>query len=285
MVTGVPGGRARSALAAGPGERFADVRWVAETGSTNVDGMALLRDGAPEGIVLVADHQTAGRGRRDRTWEAPPGAGLLTSVLLRPPAPVVEACTMAVALAAVEALAEVAGVAARLKWPNDLVWPGDGTGRDRKLAGLLAEADWPAGSTHDAGFRPPRAGERLGVVVGIGINVTWGGPPPDELADLAVSCEEVAGGVPDREDLLIALLRRLDAWYGLLVATRDAGPLRAAWRAASATLGRQVRVDLGRDDVVGTAVDVTDEGHLVVETLEGGRRVVAAGDVVHLRPV
>jgi BirA family transcriptional regulator, biotin operon repressor / biotin---[acetyl-CoA-carboxylase] ligase len=283
MVTGVPGGRARSALAAGPGERFSDVRWVAETGSTNADGLALLRDGEPEGIVLVADSQTAGRGRFDRTWEAPPGAGLLVSVVLRPPAPVVEACTMAVAVAAVEALVDVAGIRAGLKWPNDLVWPGDGSAPDRKLAGILAEADWPAGSTDDAGYRPPRPGERLGLVVGIGINVSWDGPLPEELADRAVTCEQIAGTAPDREDLLVALLRRLDGWYGPLVRSLDAGPLREAWRAASATLGRRVRVDLGRDDVVGTAVDVTEDGHLVVEALEGGRRVIATGDVVHLR--
>lgn len=270
-------------MAAGPGERFSDVRWVAETGSTNADGLALLRDGEPEGIVLVADSQTAGRGRFDRTWEAPPGAGLLVSVVLRPPAPVVEACTMAVAVAAVEALVDVAGIRAGLKWPNDLVWPGDGSAPDRKLAGILAEADWPAGSTDDAGYRPPRPGERLGLVVGIGINVSWDGPLPEELADRAVTCEQIAGTAPDREDLLVALLRRLDGWYGPLVRSLDAGPLREAWRAASATLGRRVRVDLGRDDVVGTAVDVTEDGHLVVEALEGGRRVIATGDVVHLR--
>lgn len=290
MVTGVPGDRARSTLAAaepGAGRRFADVRWVAETGSTNADGLALLRDGGPEGVVLVADHQTAGRGRRDRRWEAQAGAALLTSVVLRPPAPVVEACTMAVAVAAAEAVADVAGVAARLKWPNDLVWPGDGSGPDRKLAGILAEADWPAGSTADSGYRPPRDGERLGVVVGIGLNVTWGTPdgsPPEHLAGTAVALEEVAGRGVDREDLLVALLRHLDRWYADLVATQDAGPLRDAWRARSATLGRRVRVDLGRDDVVGTAVDVTEAGHLVIATLEGTRRVLATGDVVHLRP-
>ena len=88
MVTCVPGERARSALAGGPGARFADVRWVDETGSTNADAMELARQGEREGIVLVADHQTAGRGRAGRTWTAPPGAGLLLSVLLRPPAPV-----------------------------------------------------------------------------------------------------------------------------------------------------------------------------------------------------
>src|SRR5690606_32978179 len=108
--------------------------------------LELARAGEPEGIVLVADHQTGGRGRRGRTWEAPPGASLLCSVLLRPPAAVAPLVTMAVGLAASDATHELAGLRPRLKWPNDLVWPGDGSGADRKLAGILAEADWPAGS-------------------------------------------------------------------------------------------------------------------------------------------
>jgi BirA family biotin operon repressor/biotin-[acetyl-CoA-carboxylase] ligase len=196
---------------------------------------------------------------------------------------VVELCTMAVGIAAVDAVAEVAGFAPRLKWPNDLVWPGDGTAPDRKLAGILAEADWPAGSTPDAGYRSPGPAERLGVVVGIGINVDWPAVLPPELADLAVACNHVTGTAPDREDLLVALLQHLDGWYAPLVATGDRGPLLAAWRQRSATLGRRVRVDLGADDVEGTAVDVTDDGHLVVELVEGGRRTLSVGDVTHLR--
>ena len=145
-----PGDRARAALA---GSRFADVRWVAETGSTNADLLALARDGAPEGIVLVADHQTAGRGRLGRTWEAPPGASLLVSVLLRPPAAVADAVTMAAGVAMADAVDEVAGVHARLKWPNDLVVAVDGpTADDRKLAGILAEADWPARAKRQCGL-------------------------------------------------------------------------------------------------------------------------------------
>ena len=283
MVTCVPGRRARSRLEGGPGARFADVRWVAETGSTNSDALALLRDGETEGIVVVADHQTAGRGRRGRTWEAAPRAGLLTSVLLRPPAVVVEACTMAVAVSAAQAVAEVAGFAPRLKWPNDLVWPGDDSGPDRKLAGILAEADWPAGTQDAAGYRAPSADERIGVVVGIGINVAWPEEVPEELADVAIACNHVTGRTIDRVDLLVALLTNLAAWYEPLVATRDAAPLLAAWRERSATLGRRVRVDLGQDDVEGTAVDVTPEGHLVVDTLEGDRRTIVVGDVTHLR--
>jgi BirA family biotin operon repressor/biotin-[acetyl-CoA-carboxylase] ligase len=121
------------------------------------------------------------------------------------------------------------------------------------------------------------------VAVGIGINVDWPAELPAELVDLAVACNHVTGTAPDREDLLVALLQRLDGWYSPLAATGDRGPLLAGWRARSATLGRAVRVDLGADDVEGTAVDITDDGHLVVDLVEGGRRVLTVGDVTHLR--
>jgi BirA family biotin operon repressor/biotin-[acetyl-CoA-carboxylase] ligase len=286
MFTGMPddgarnhGDRARAALA---GSRFADVRWVASTGSTNADVLALARDGAAEGVVVVADHQTAGRGRYDRTWVAPPGGSLLASVLLRPPSPVASATTMATAVALAEAVEETTGVSPGLKWPNDLVLPGEGG--ERKLAGILAEADWPASATISSGWREPMEHERAVVVVGVGLNVSW---PEDDEATRAVAGTAVAlnwvTSVPiDRVDLLVAFLRRLDGSYGQLV---SGGPQAAMdeWRRRSATLGRQVRVDLGPDELEGTAVDVTAEGHLVVEALGGRRRTFAVGDVIHLR--
>jgi BirA family biotin operon repressor/biotin-[acetyl-CoA-carboxylase] ligase len=295
MFTGMPGdgarngaadaagSRARAALA---GCRFADVRWVAETGSTNADVMTLARDGAPEGVVVVADHQSAGRGRRTRSWVAPAGGSLLLSVLLRPPATVAGTVTMATAVALGEAVERVAGVAAGLKWPNDLVLPGSG---DRKLAGILAEADWPAGSTVSGGWRQPAAHERAVVVVGVGLNVSLPEPSAGDagaeelvaVADTAVALNWVGADV-DRVDLLVAFLRRLDERYGELVGSGSAAVI-AEWRRRSATLGRRVRVDLGGDDVDGTAIDVTADGHLVVETLGGDRRTIAVGDVVHLR--
>jgi BirA family transcriptional regulator, biotin operon repressor / biotin---[acetyl-CoA-carboxylase] ligase len=296
MFTGMPEGgatsagkRARAGLA---GTRFADVRWVAETGSTNSDALALARDGAAEGIVVVADHQTAGRGRRARTWVAPRDGSLLLSLLLRPPAGVAGAATMAVAVALAEAVEAVAGVTAGLKWPNDLVVaPAPGTGGDdRKLAGILAEADWPAGTTISGGYRAPRPWERAVVVVGVGINVSWPAPGAlgPELADVAATAAALnwVGPAVDRVDLLVAFLRRLDDRYGALVGEGAGGAAAvvAEWRRRSATLGRRVRVDLGADDVEGTAVDVTAEGHLVVETDGGERRTLAVGDVVHLRP-
>jgi BirA family biotin operon repressor/biotin-[acetyl-CoA-carboxylase] ligase len=287
---GVTSGAERVAAAVA-GTRFTDVRWAATTGSTNADAMALARDGAPEGVVVVADHQSAGRGRRDRTWVAPPGGSLLVSVLLRPPSAVAGAVTMAAGLAMAEAVDEVAGVSAGLKWPNDLVVATpDG---ERKLAGILAEADWPAGSAISAGYRAPAPHDRAVVVVGIGLNVAWprqdggsgGGPGAGELADVAgiATALNWVGPTVDRADVLAAFLRRLDERYGDLVRSGPSGLL-ADWRARSATMGRRVRVDLGADDVVGTAVDVTEDGHLVIESPESERRTIAVGDVVHLRP-
>jgi BirA family biotin operon repressor/biotin-[acetyl-CoA-carboxylase] ligase len=304
------------------GTRFGDVRWVAETGSTNADVMALARDGLPEGVVLVADHQRAGRGRRGRTWVAPPAASLLVSLLLRPPAAVVGAVTMAVAVALAEAVEEVTGCAPRLKWPNDLVVPDpaeadstedEGRRRERKLAGILAEADWPPGVTAASGWRAPSPHDRVALVVGVGLNVNWPrlrppsgrvpepdgvvaarvphGAVPEEVADVAASLNHLVGHEVDRVALLATFLRRLDGCYGRLVAEPSPDARAAAatqlvdrWRERSATLGRRVRVDLGSSDVEGTAVDVTAEGHLVVATDGGERRTLAAGDVVHLRP-
>ncbi|CAN5910136.1 biotin--[acetyl-CoA-carboxylase] ligase [soil metagenome] len=282
MTTHPLGVRSRTALA---GTRFADVRWCPETGSTNADALALARHGEPEGIVVVADHQRAGRGRRGRSWEAPEGAALLCTVLLRPRAMATAMAAMAVSLAAAEAVGTLTGAHPRLKWPNDLVWPGDGSGQDRKLGGILAEADWPAGSHIAGGWSPPPATERTVVAVGLGLNVAWGDQMPDELASTAVALDEITApdAPPDRVDLLVAFLRHLDDHYTRLGSAEGLEQVRLAWSGRSATLGRRVRVDLGSDDLVGTAVELSSEGHLVVETVEGIRRTVAVGDVVHLR--
>lgn len=292
MVIGMLGGDANGDGPDRPSTRFGDVRRVASTGSTNADVMAIARDGGQEGVVLVADHQSAGRGRRSRTWEAPAGASLLCSVLLRPPAKVAPLVGMAMGVAAVQTVIEVGARDARLKWPNDVivVSPGsDGTTAvpDRKLGGILAEADWPPGSGIVDGWREPPASQRVVVVVGLGLNLNWlrsESPEfPDEVAGIAVSLNHLLDHTIDRDELLGALLRHLDRRYSQLVASGPR-PLLDAWRDHTATLGRRVRVDLGSEDVVGTALDVTAEGHLIVEEDGGRRRVLAVGDVVHVRP-
>jgi BirA family biotin operon repressor/biotin-[acetyl-CoA-carboxylase] ligase len=120
------------------------------------------------------------------------------------------------------------------------------------------------------------------VVVGIGINVDWPDDLPEHLADTAIALNHVTDAVVDREDLLAAMLQRLDH-HDRRVRAEGPEDLLAEWRARSATLGRRVRVDLGADDIEGTAVDLTASGHLVIDTDTGERRVVAVGDVLHLR--
>ncbi len=278
MVTQVSGASARRALKS---TRFAEVVWVPETGSTQADVLDLARDGASEGAVVVADHQRQGRGRAGRTWEAPAGTSILASVLLRPPSTVAKLVTAIVALSAADAVDQVAGFRPELKWPNDLVVT-ESDGRTRKLAGILAEADWPAGADMASGWREPSDSERVAVVAGIGINVNWPDDVPADLADIATSCRHVTGTTTDRTALVVAFLQTLDVAYSALL-DHGAGPTLDRWRADLSTLGRPVRVDLGVEDVHGRAVDVTGEGHLVVETTEGERRTFAVGDVHHLR--
>ena len=271
MVTGMRGDHARSALA---GTRFGHLRWVAETGSTNRDLLDLAAAAAPDGTVLVADHQTSGRGRLDRSWHAPPGGSLLVSVLFRLGLPVADShlLTTAVGVSAVEACRNLTPVAAHLKWPNDVVVDLGGSGV-RKLGGILAEST-------------VEGDEVAGIVVGLGLNVAWPPEIPSELADVAVALNHLTGGAgPDREDLLIELLLRLDRWVDQALDRSGQGrrALMDRARELSATLGQSVRVDLGREQVVGRAVELTDEGELIVQTTLEDRRVVVVGDVVHLR--
>jgi BirA family transcriptional regulator, biotin operon repressor / biotin---[acetyl-CoA-carboxylase] ligase len=257
------------------GTRFADVRTVAETGSTNADVLELAREGAPEGIVLVADHQTAGRGRLDRRWEAPPGASLLMSILTRPhergiPDGHLHLVTTAVGVAAAEAAREATGADIGLKWPNDLVVEIDGG--TRKLSGLLAET-------------VVEAGRVTALVVGIGINVTWPEVPVGDLAGVAVALNHLTDRSVDRADLLAALLAGFDGWYARLGTPEGVGELRGRYRTLSATLGRQVRVETPDGAVSGDAVDIDDEGRLlVVDDCPDRPRAIAVGDVIHVRP-
>lgn len=232
--------------------RFADVREFESIGSTNTYLLGEARAGAAQGMVAVADHQTAGRGRLGRSWTAPPGTSLLVSVLLRPTHLASDRrylTTAAFALAAAQACEAVAGVVPEIKWPNDLMVG------DRKLAGILAET------------------ERDAVVVGMGINV--GSAPPG-----GISVEELAGRPVDRGEMLTATLEAFEGWY------RDPNPQRvvSAYREACATIGRHIRVELPNGQLTGRAQSIDDRGHLVVRTDAGALVDLASGDVVHVRP-
>ena len=240
------------------------MRFFDELGSTNTALMEEALAGASEGLVVVADHQTAGRGRLGRTWSAEPGTALLVSVLLRPPLPVEEMSVvlMAAGLAACDGVGDAAGFRPGLKWPNDLVVG------DRKLAGLLTEST---------------GGSSPGVVLGLGVNVSAGAYPA-ELAGEATSCAERAGRPVDRGELLVALLAALESRYATALAPGGRKATLDAYRADSATLGRRVRVDLtAGPSLEGEASRVADDGRLVVADDEGREHLVHVGDVKHLR--
>ncbi len=256
-----------------PGTRFTDVRRLGSVDSTNRYLLDEARSGAPEGTVAVADYQTAGRGRLGRRWEAPAGANLLASVLLRPELGPDERHLAAacVALAAADAAGAVAGVELGVKWPNDLLGS-DG----RKVAGVLAEADVTP---------PARTGPPPAVVVGIGLNVNWPAGAddlPPELAGTAGSLRWEVGRPVDRDRLLEALLAALEPRVADLGTEPGRARQATELRARCTTLGTPVRVELPEGVVEGTALDLTPAGHLVVGTGQGTRTVLA-GDVVHLR--
>ena len=265
------GGDTNTGLSAGQEQALAGTRftveWVGETGSTNDDLLAAAGFGAPDGSVLVADHQRAGHGRRGRSWEAPASSSLLVSILLRPdPDPDdLHLLTTAVGVAAAEAVDEELAVTVGLKWPNDLV--AETADGERKLGGILAEAAWD-GDQLDA------------VVVGLGLNVAWPHLVPAELDGIAVALNHLTDEPVDRGDLLVSLLLRLDD----ILADPEHAALQERWHHLATTVGREVRVELASGAVVvGTATGMTSSGRLVVET-EDGPQEITAGDVHHLRP-
>ncbi len=261
-----------------PGSPWTALRVVPETTSTNSDLVEAARSGAAHGSVLVAERQTAGRGRLDRRWQAPPQSSVTMSVLLRP-GPAVPAARLGwlpllAGVALVDAVNRLALVDAALKWPNDLLVR-SGLAADEgygKCAGILAEL----------------AGDA--VVVGIGLNVTQRAdelpPPVDPQAYPATSLALVGSACTDRDPLVRAVLRSLAQWYERWTdAGGDPDPsgLRAAYRQYCSSLGHRVVVLIPGDEVVeGTATDIDADGRLIVDT-PAGSRLLAAGDVLRVR--
>jgi BirA family transcriptional regulator, biotin operon repressor / biotin---[acetyl-CoA-carboxylase] ligase len=248
----------------GSGGLWTSVEVVPTTGSTNAD---LLTRGGPEGQVLVAEEQTAGRGRMGRSWVSQPGAALTFSVLLRPvtiPSAPRGWLPLLAGVAVATAVREVASVAASLKWPNDVLIG------DRKLAGILAE----------------QSGDVL--VIGIGLNV---GMAEDALpvspTGLRATSLFVEGADVAREPLLVEALRQLERWY--LAFRADPDPvgcgLLAEYRALCGTLGRSVRAELpGGHVLTGVAQDVDAHGRLLIrQDAAPSLTPVSAGDIIHLR--
>ena len=229
---------------------------VAETGSTNSDLLALAdADAVGDRTALRADHQTAGRGRLDRRWEAPAGTNLLVSALFTEPPPVPSLLTQAVGRAVLDAVERLVGqdLGGRLglKWPNDLLLD------ERKLSGVLAQRSAATGA----------------IVVGMGLNVRWAPPDAASLVD-GLGVEVTPGELLDR--VLVELDRNLSLPVAEIV---------GRYRSRLLTLGARVRLDLpGGESCVGVAIDLDETGRLVIDD---GRstNVFDVGDIVHLRPV
>lgn len=254
-----------------PNGPYAALDVVDSTGSTNADLLAAAGDGAVDRTVLLAEHQTAGRGRRSRTWVSPAGSGIYLSVLVRPttvPAARLGTLGMVAGLALMHAARETAGVDATLKWPNDLL-----VGADRaKAAGILSEV-----------------GEDQATVVGVGLNVTAlpedaepgpGNLPPGSFADAGAA-------VTDRTAIAASFLRAFaefeSAWRLSDGDVARSGVL-AGYRESCGTIGQRVRAELpDGKSMTGVAVDVDEDGRLLVKLDDGTPQPIAAADVVHLK--
>jgi BirA family biotin operon repressor/biotin-[acetyl-CoA-carboxylase] ligase len=256
-----------------PNGPYAALDVVASTGSTNADLLAAAAENAADRTVLVAEEQTAGRGRRDRTWVSPSGSGVYLSVLVRPssvPPARLGTLGMVAGLALMHAATETAGIDAVLKWPNDLL-----VGAERKkAAGVLSEV------VSDA------AGQAA--VVGVGFNVTAlpegaepgpGGLPPGSFADAGAK-------VTDRTELTASFLRafvELEAVWRLNDGDVERSGVLTGYREACGSIGQRVRAELPDGALTGVAVDVDPEGRLLLKLDDGTPKAVSAGDVVHLK--
>ena len=260
-----------------PGGPWRRLELMAETGSTNADVAEAARTGEPEGLIVVAEQQLAGRGRRDRQWVSPARAGLMLSVLLRPGCgahPVSNRhwgwLPLLAGVALQEAVQRSTGLDAALKWPNDLLVRGGPLDREGKCAGILAEVIGEA------------------VVLGIGLNVTTRVDELPPAGGVPATSLQIAGArTTDRDSLLKALLRGLARWYGGWRETGgDAEPcgLLAAYRRGCTTVGRLTSVQLPTGaELVGEATSVDPDGRLVIRTADGAVHKLSAGDVVHVR--
>jgi len=246
------------------GELGRKIHYFEELESTNDEAHRLAEAGALHGEVVVADSQTRGRGRRNRTWVAPPGKAVTLSVILRPTLPPARApeITLASAVAVAEAARELGAHSARIKWPNDVECKG------HKIAGLLTELRAEMDRVRHA-------------ILGVGFNVSLQMSDfPEELRPVATSLLIESGERQPRPLVCARLLEHLEEWLSLHE-TEGFGPVADRWRELSSTLGRRVRISSEGEAVEGDAVDLADDGALLVRAPGGVLVRVLAGDVEH----
>jgi BirA family transcriptional regulator, biotin operon repressor / biotin---[acetyl-CoA-carboxylase] ligase len=267
-LSGVPDGLTSRELAPllNTAEIGRDIHHYADLASTNDEAHRLADEGALHGEVVIADVQTAGRGRRGRPWISPPSASIALSAILRPALPPARApeIALAAAVGVCEASRELGARAAAIKWPNDIECAG------RKLAGLLTELRTDGERTRH-------------VVLGVGLNCN--AEPldfPEELRESATSLRIERGEAVPRALACARLLEALDEWLALHDLEGFA-PVRDRFRQLSSTLGRRVHIELEPGTLDGDALDLADDGALLVRSERGELVRVVAGDVTHCR--
>lgn len=230
--------------------------YLTSTSSTQDLARREADDGAPEGTTVVAEEQTAGRGRLGRSWVSPAGKNLYLTLVLRPGIARLRILGMAAPLAALRAVKSVSGLEPSLKWPNDVLLSG------RKLAGVLIDSELSGGDVRYA-------------LTGIGINVNLDVDEAPEVAAIATSVKREFGRDVSREDVLAALLNEFEELYF----NATPGGIRAAWRDRLETLGRHVTVTFRGESHEGVAEDITADGSLVLLRADGSQMVIEAGEV------
>lgn len=238
-----------------------EIRYIPQTDSTNNEGKKIAGEGCREGTIILAEEQLGGRGRLARGWFSPAGKGIWLSVVLRPPFSPYDApkCTLLAAVAVNQAIYRVTGVECKIKWPNDILYQG------KKLVGILTEMSAEVDAINY-------------VVIGMGINVNIEPEEfPEELREIATSLSQAAKKPVSRLELLAAVLEELETLYNEVKEKGFPGIL-AKWRTLSGTLGSPVRVLGSTRQFDGIAVDIDEDGALLVKTDEGTERVLA-GDV------
>jgi len=257
------------------GTIFSEIDHIGVTGSTNADLLAQVRLGAQQGAVLVTDHQTAGRGRQQRTWHDEPGNSVLMSVLLNPSTMVAPLSPLIGGVAVVEALDQLgadledqANPEFGLKWPNDVLVSSRG---EAKVAGILSEA-----TTISTGTGP----HELAVVLGMGLNLRWSQVPPSEVERRSVTLEAVLGRSVDRWDVVNRLLVSIDRAFRQADQVGP-GPAMAEYRRRCLTIGRHVRFVTAAGEVEGVAKGIGEDGSLLIDSSDGLLSLVA-GDAHHI---
>ena len=242
------------------------IHYMTAAVSTNEIAKSLADKGCPDGLVVVAEEQSGGKGRLSRGWFSPKGGGVWCSIVLRPPFMPYEAskCTLLAAVAVIQAVNKYKGVHASIKWPNDVLLNG------RKMVGILTEMSAEFGKINY-------------IVIGTGINTNIAPEQiPEELKELSVSVAEVAEEPVKRVQILADYLKNVENLYEMAV-KEGFGPIFDLWRRYSNTIGQEVKVIAPDKTYLGTAVDIDEEGLLLVKKEDGTMEKVIAGDV-SIRP-